>query len=425
MNRSSSSLALLLALSAGALAIAAPAPARAAGTALDVQSGRGTGMASAVTGFIDDSSAIYYNAAGIAQGKILDAQIGDTLIIPAFRYTTPGGASTTNAAEVIPPFQAYVSGGITDDLSIGIGVFTPYGSTIKWPDGWVGKSQITTSDLATYDINPTVAYRLGPVRLGAGLQIVRATVDLKKKIETGSQEVSTELGGGAWGVGANVGAQVEAIKQYLLFGVHYRSQVRLDFSGNAHFDDVPVELQGTLHDQAVTTSLTNPDSIAFAVASRPTTRLVLDAEAVWFNWSVFKSIDIQFPNDASGTLSSTQPKNWSNTVNWRVGGEYGIDDAWRVRAGVLYDPSPSPANTLTPDIPDADRLNLAVGGSYHHPSGFYADLGYQFLLLFRRTSTAPALPGDYDGIANIIGISVGYRTPRTRAYEPAPATDVP
>ncbi len=401
-----------LSLTAGVLI--APAQARAAGTALDVQSARGTGMASAVTAFIDDSSAIYYNPAGIAQGRILDAQIGSTFILPTFRYIAPGGGSTSTSAQVIPPFQAYVSGGITDNLSIGVGVFTPYGSTITWPDEWVGKSQITSAQLATYDINPTVAYRLGPVRIGAGLQVVRATVDLKKKVETGSQEVSTELAAGSWGVGANVGVQVEAVKQYLSFGLHYRSAVKIDFSGSAHFDNVPVELQGTLHDQAVSTSLMNPDSFAMAVASRPIKSLVIDAEAVWFGWNKLHSIDINFPNDSSGSLSTSEPKSWSNTVNWRVGAELALDDSWRVRLGVLYDPSPSPANTLAPDLPDADRLNVAAGGSYVHPSGFRVDLGYQFVFLFRWTSTNPQLPGDYDGNANLVGITLGYRTPQQR-----------
>jgi long-subunit fatty acid transport protein len=47
--------------------------ASAAGTALDVQSARGTGMASANVAFIDDSTAIFYNPAGIAQGKVYSA----------------------------------------------------------------------------------------------------------------------------------------------------------------------------------------------------------------------------------------------------------------------------------------------------------------------------------------------------------------
>jgi long-chain fatty acid transport protein len=386
----------------------------AAGIALDVQSGRGVGMASAVTAIVDDSSGIFYNPAGIAQGRILDAQVGDTLILPFFRYTSPGGTGVGNDFQGIPPFQAYEAGGLTDSLSIGIGVFTPFGLTVAWPAGWVGRSIVVESMLATYDFNPTVAYRLGPLRLGAGLQLVRATVDLKRKIETGIGEASTELGAGTWGVGANFGAQLEVIPRYLSLGVHYRSAVTFRFDGEAHFDDVPAPFQSALHDQRAQTRFVTPDVLQMAVASRPISNVVLDAELVWYGWAKFRSIDLTFPNDATGSLSSSQPKNWSNSVNARLGGEVKLDESWQVRAGVLYDPSPSPGYTLTPDVPDAGRLNLALGGSYLHPSGFRVDLGYQFLVLFKATSTAVRMPGDYSGNVNIVGISVGYRTPNPR-----------
>jgi len=395
---------------AGALLVFAR-PARGAGIALDVQSGRGTGMAGAVTAMIDDSSSIFYNPAGIAQGKILDAQIGDSLIAPSYRYTSPGGVSTSNSFGVVPPFQAYEAGGITDDLSIGVGVFTPFGLTLTWPSDWAGKRLITESAFATYDFNPTVAYRFGPLRIGAGAQLVRATVDLKRKIETGVAEASTELGAGSWGFGGNVGAQLEAIPQYLSLGVQYRSAVKFDFDGDAHFDGVPVELQGILRDQRVTTSIVTPDVLQIGAASHPVKNLVVDVDVQWYGWAKFHSIDIHFPNDASGTLNTHEPKNWRNTVNVHVGGELAIDESWRIRAGVLYDPTPSPGSTLAPDVPDSDRLNLALGGSYYHPSGLHLDLGYQLLLVFKKTSTDPVFPGDYSGIVNIIGVSIGYRTP--------------
>ena len=385
--------------------------AEAAGIALDVQSGRGTGMAGAVTAMIDDSSSIFYNPAGIAQGKIFDAQVGDSIIVPSFQYTSPGGATTGGSILVVPPFQAYESGGLTDDLSIGVGVFTPFGLTVGWPSEWVGKSLITRAELATYDFNPTAAYRFGPLRIGAGFQIVRGTVDLQKKINTGPAEASTELGAGAWGAGANVGAQFEAVPRYLSLGVHYRSAVKFNFDGDAHFDNVPAELQGTLHDQRATTSLVTPDILQMGVSSRPIPNLVVDVDVQWFGWSKFHSIDLHFPNDASGTLGSSEPKNWKDTVNVHAGGEYAVDEQWRVRAGAMYDPSPTPQNTLAPDVPDSDRINLAVGASYYHPSGLHADLGYQLLFLLKKTSTYPVLPGDYSGIVNIVGISIGYRTP--------------
>jgi long-chain fatty acid transport protein len=403
--------------------------ASAAGFALDVQSGRGTGMASSTTAMIDDSSAIFYNPAGIAQGKQFDAQIGITPIAPSFNYTSPSGEKTSLPFSVVPPVNAYVSGGITDDLSIGVGLFTPYGLTIKWPDAWAGRSLITKASLTTFYVNPTVAYKLGPVRIGAGFQLVRATVELNQDIRFGDQIGNTQVGGSAWGVGGNVGVQVEAVKQYLSFGAHYRSAAKLNFDdGKAHFGGVPAALQGAIHDQAVTTSFVMPDQLAMGVATHPVKKLVIDFDAVWINWSHVHSIDLRFPNDASGALNKSLPKNWNNTVNFHIGAEGELSDNWMLRGGVLIDPSPSPSDTLTPDVPDSTRVNLAVGGTWKHDSGIHVDVGYQFIILTGKTSTNAALPGDYGGFANVLGISFGYTTPKTKEalnLPPADATPPP
>jgi long-chain fatty acid transport protein len=372
---------------------------------------------------IDDSSAVYYNPAGIAQGKRVDVLVGDTIIVPNFKFKSATTGNSASTSGVVPPFHAYASAGITDQLSVGVGVFSPYGLAANWPSQWEGRSLATRSRLATYYINPTVAYRFGPLRIGAGLQIVRATIDLQRDIRFGAQDGSSEFGGDSWGVGGNLGAQFEVVRQYLSLGVHYRSAVKLDFEGSAHFENIPLPFLATIHDQRVTTSLTQPDTLAFGLASRPIPRLVIDLDLIWNDWKKVRAIAIDFPDDPTGTLSSTQPKNWNNTVNVHVGGELTLGEKWRVRAGALYDPSPSPAQTLTPETPDANRLNLAVGGGYVHPSGLRVDLGYQFLLLFNKTSTAPQLPGDYGGLVNIVSLSIGYSAPIGRSAQPTPQPD--
>jgi long-chain fatty acid transport protein len=403
-----------------AIAIVFSTQAQAAGTAVDVLSARGTGMASAVTAMIDDSSAVYYNPAGIAQGKRIDVLVGDTMIVPNFKFKSATTGNSASTSGVVPPFHVYASAGLTDQLSVGVGVFSPYGLAADWPAQWEGRSLATRSSLATYYINPTVAYRFGPLRIGAGLQIVRATLDLQRKIRFGAQEGSSDFGGDSWGLGANVGAQFEAVRQYLSLGIHYRSAVKLDFDGSAHFENIPQPFLATIHDQRVTTSLTQPDTLAFGLASRPIPQLVIDLDLVWYDWKKVRSIAINFPDDQTGTLSSTQAKKWKNTANIHLGGELMLGEKWRLRAGALYDPSPSPRQTLTPETPDANRLNVAVGGGYVHKSGLYADLGYQFLLLFNKTSTAPLLPGEYGGIVNIVSISIGYSTPIERVAQAAP-----
>jgi len=386
--------------------------AHASGFSVDVQSARATGMATAVTGFIDDSSAIFYNPAGIARGRIIDAQVSDSLIMPTVTYKDTAGNSTTTPFNAVPPFQTYAALGLSDHVTIGVGLFEPYGLVAKWPDGWEGRSQITYAKLATYYGNPTVAYSVGPLRIGGGVQIVYSTVDLERDIALPSGAYgSTKLGADGWGVGGNVGIQLDAVANVLSFGAHYRSAVAVDYSGRASFDDIPASLGGTLHDQPASTRIVMPDTFAFGVAFRPIPKLVLDLDVVYFGWSHVQSIDLAFPTDASGSLGQSQPKNWSGTVQVHLGTEYAFDDTWRIRGGVMYDPTPSPQNTLTPDVPDSDRVNVALGGSWRHKTGIYVDLAYEGVFLLGATSTAPQFPGTYSGSAGIVALAVGYRTP--------------
>jgi long-chain fatty acid transport protein len=157
-----------------------------------------------------------------------------------------------------------------------------------------------------------------------------------------------------------------------------------------------------------------PDSLAMGVSSRPIEDLNVAVDVVWYDWSKFHEVALHYPQDASGTLDSRELKNWHNTVNVHVGAEGNLGRHWMLRGGVLYDPSPSPDSTLLPDVPDATRVNLAIGGTYRMECGLHFDVGYQFLILIPKTSTAPQLPGDYTGFANILGLSIGYTTPRER-----------
>ena len=59
----------------------------------------------------------------------------------------------------------------------------------------------------------------------------------------------------------------------------------------------------------------------------------------------------------------------------------------------------------------AQSLNLAIGGTYMHESGFHVDAGYQFIVFFKHDTNAPQLPGEYGGIVDLLGLTVGFSTP--------------
>jgi long-chain fatty acid transport protein len=194
--------------------------------------------------------------------------------------------------------------------------------------------------------------------------------------------------------------------------------VPLSFSGQAHFSNVPSEFATTFADQSVSTSIQLPDTVNLGVAVRPMESLRIGLDADYFAWQSFNQLAIQFNNPA---LDTTQRKNWRYEWNLHVGGEYAINKALKVRLGFIYDPSPAPASTVGPDLPDSTRMNFAAGVGYAW-NHFQFDLGYQYVLFQGVTSTNPALQGKYTGSAQLIGVTVSYSLDMSSPKSPDSAT---
>jgi len=390
------------------LAAVAGSSARAAGIAVDLQSARGVGMAGSLVGAVDDASGIYFNPAGIAQGQGLEVMLGAAPIIPQFTVKSPAGNNLEGVSNIITPIHTYATWGIDDNWTVGLGITTPYGLKVEWPAGWEAREIIIKSDLKIFDINPTVAYRNGPFRIGGGVQIVRATVELTKDINLlDNGYVGVDLGAGAWGVGGNVGIQYEAVPKVLQFGATYRSSVNLNFNGNAHFSNVPPAYTGTFKDQTASTSLKLPDTFGFGVAVHPTPELLLDVDVNYFAWQQFQAIDIKFQDPS---LNIYEAKQWHHSWNYRIGAEYTLSEHVQLRAGILYDKTPSPTYTLLPDIPDTDRINVGIGGTYRW-GAFRIELAYQFIKFLGATSTYPnpMYQYDYSATAHVLALTFGFK----------------
>lgn len=393
--------------------------AQAAGYAVDVHSARAVGMAQTMKGHVDDASAVFFNPAGLIMGRQLDVQVGDTLIIPSFKVKDARtGNSYSTEGQVVPPPHIYAAYALNDDISVGIGMFSLFGLVVPWPADWVGRFETIHSELKTYFINPEVAVRIGDrVRVGAGVQIVRGTAELIRALGFGTQEGKVDLAGGAWGVGGNGGVMVDIIPHRLTFGATYRSPVTLDITGNAHFTGIPPEFQGTIHDQQAKATVHLPQTFGFGLGFWPIPTLRLALETDYTGWQVVGDLTITFPGSPPtppsdlGPLDTRLPKRWSHAWLVRTGGEYSLTEQWRLRAGVMYDSTPSPADTITPELPDTNRINLGLGAGYRWYN-FNFDLGYQLVILMSNDSTSPTIPigpGTYSGTANILAFTVGYR----------------
>lgn len=361
-----------------------------------------TGRAGAAVATDTDPSSIVFNPGGLAVGEGTAFTIGASVISAMASYTTPDGQSTdTNGSPAVLP-AVMVSHRFNDLFAAGIAFHLPFGLAVSWPDSSPQAGVVTKQSLRTYFISPTIGFNLHKLvpglSVGAGFDIVPSTVQLEQNLYFGSAQGSAVLGGDAIGFGQRIGVMYrpEAEKR-LSFGLAWKSQVDLAFSGKGDFDLAEPYRDQLPPDGNIATDLKLPMSIAGGVAFRPTPELEVEANAVWINWKKFATIDIVLPD---GT-HSVQPQDYKNTVTIRLGGEYKINPKAAVRAGYIYDPTPVPDTTISARLPDINRHDVTLGGTYAVTPKIDVNLaGLLVIPGSNEASTAdpymPAFKGKYD-----------------------------
>ncbi len=385
------------------LALAGAGIAGAAGFAIDTQGARATALGTAIAGVADDPSSLYYNPSGLVRAEGLQVQLGASLILPSVNIEpADGGATESTEASLSPPPHLYASYRVHDRIAVGLGVATPFGANSKWPEGWRGAELTRSASLAIYDVSAGAAVQLHErLRMGGSLRLLRGTVHIERELNFIDSRGSVELGGAGWGFGWSVGGQLEILPSMLILGVNYRSGAAMDFEGRAHFE-APQSFQSLMQDQPISSTVEIPSFLLMGLAFSPLETVTVAFDAHYVGWSSFRQLRFEFDNPA---LTSATVKDWGDAWSYHLGGEYRME-ALALRLGLVYDQSPSPESTLTPDLPDSDRFKIAAGVGYRM-GRFSGDLGYQYVILTGKDSTAPAFPGRFSGNAHLFALTLG------------------
>jgi long-chain fatty acid transport protein len=410
----------------------APGDAAASGFSIFEQGARGMGFAGAYTAQSADPSAIFHNAAGIAFLNGKQIYLGGTIISPSSDFTGanpfPGAAVTeTGAAGSIPVPSLYYTQKFSENVVVGLGVYSPFGLKTEWanPDAYSGRYLSQKADLKSVAINPTLAFKLEDrFAVGIGLDVRFSKIELHRRLPAVDPFTQTVVDvadvtlTSDWnsGIGFNVGILAKA-SDNLSFGAAYRHKVSTDFTGSATFHQVPTG-NGQLDSlvgaslpagaPAITTTLEFP-SIASGGVAYKWGEWTAEADVVWFHWSSFGQLDIEFPDNPS--LSQTLREEWDNSFQYRGGIERRIGASWAVRGGYFYDETPQPTLSVGPLLPDASRHGFALGFSW--TSGrFRFDAGSWYLNFKSRStegSNRDGYNGSYDSKAFTFGASFGYQ----------------
>jgi len=360
-------------------------------------SGRGGAAAATDT----DASSVVFNPGGIPVAEGTQVAINGSLYITQGSYKPEGGgAKVKTDTDPIPVPSIYMTSRVHDMIGVGIALHFPFGASISWPSGHPQRGVITDQTLRAYFITPSVGVNLNKqvpgLSFGAGLDLVPATVLLERDVVFGDTEGTAKLGGDAFGIGGRAGVMYAppSLKQ-LSVGLMYRTQVKLDFEGTGDFDIAQPYRDQLPPDGDISTSITLPQQLWGGVAVRPIPQLELELDGVWINWKKFDELRIELPADQE----TVAPQDYKNTVTVRFGAEYAINKQAQVRAGFMYDPTPIPDTTQTAQLPDANRINVSLGGSYLITPEYGLHLGFLWVTPQERDTNdamyTPAYKGTY------------------------------
>jgi len=381
------------------------------GYQLNEHSARAVGMGGAFVARADDGSAIYFNPAGLAFQKGFNLMLGTTMIMPSTTFTPTGGSSLSMTSQTFFPSNFYATYSAGDKWVFGLGFFTPYGLGTEWPDKWnpQGMYEAEKTNLQTYYINPTVAYKVSDklsFGLGVSYIIANATLNQYLLVPTGLPSpyppyISplANLDGNGNGVSVNFGALYK-VNDKLSFGASYRTLAKIDLSGTESFSGAP----SAIASQNGSVTLPMPSNFYLGAAYQVSPKLTLEGDFQWVGWSAYDQLQIKV-----GTTTTTLVKKWDDGYLIRLGAEYALNDKFTLRAGYINDISPQPPSKTEPMLPDGDRNDISIGGGYQLTNKLHVDLAYMLVLFGDRTTVNPNVPtGTYKSNANLLSLDFEY-----------------
>jgi long-chain fatty acid transport protein len=400
----------------------------ASGFQINEHGSKAMGMGGAFAALANDPSAIYFNPSGITQLYGTQLLFGSTLILPSSTFRGPSPLITESKLEsqVFTPIHLYATHQINDNLFLGFGVGNNYGLGTKWEDDWVGRFMAVETEIRTFFFNLAASYKIIPeLSIGFGYVFAYGDVLIGRKLNLSpfNSEPSLELEGTGTGSGFTAGIIAHPTKSISL-GLSFRSQVTIDFEGEATSSNVSPLFEGRLPNGDITAPLTTPENITFGIAIKPLKNFTLTADYQYVGWDSYKKLEVEFQDfidsDTGEKLLSTSERNYDNGFIARLGAEYNYNTDLDIYVGFLYDSNPVSDERLDPTLPDADRLGFSAGAGYKLNANLAVEAGYLFLRFDERKisnslenysgieNSITPMNGVYNSVAHLISLSLVY-----------------
>ena len=372
----------------------------AAGFQITAQNASGMGNAYAGSAAVaDNASTIFYNPAGMTQLQAREFSVGLSVIKTSDKFTNNGSIAgalqfTGDGGDAggwgfIP--NGYLSWALSPDLYIGIGVGAPFGLKTEYDAPWIGAAQAVSFDVKTYNINPSIAYRISPmVSVGAGFSWQKLEAEYIRRVATvpvtvggvtvpagvtAATSVTLDADGSAWGW--NLGA-LFTLSPSTKVGMSYRSTISHEIDGSLN-----VGFPLSAGSSGAKAEIKLPDMFILSATQQIDQRWELLGDVSWTGWSSIPEVNIVRTSGlASGTTAQTLDTDFQDSWRVALGANYKMDDVWKLRFGLAWDQTvvKSPATRLV-SLPDNDRYWFSVGAQYVPVKNNRLDFGLAYLYI--------------------------------------------
>lgn len=374
------------------------------------------GMGGAGAALPQDAAILFFNPGAACFHHSNELSVAMTPVISKGTFLEDNTNETAHTTSPVgTPFSAYGLFQLKEEskLKLGMAIYTPFGSTVEWEEGWTGRFALTRLKLLSIFFQPTISYRITKkLGIGAGFVYSYGNVNLQRDIpvqDASGEFGHAELSGTGNGFGFNAGIYFEPTR-HLNFAITYRSQVNMKLKkGNADFT-VPESLSANFPDGNFTSSIPLPSVFTFALGIKPTEKLAIALDANYVNWKAYDTLAFDYETNTSSLVDTKSPRKYEGTIAVRLGAQYKFTPKIAARLGLAYAMSPVQNGYVTPETPDNDRINYTCGIGYSITDKLILDASFLFTQVKREdTNLETGLSGKFKTLVFAPGLAVTYK----------------
>lgn len=398
--------------------------------------GQGFSFAGVAAGDKEDPSYVYFNPASSSLIEGTHSSVNTSVIFALTKadyvigttksplnVNIPGDATENNLLGTFIVPSAYISSKLNDNLAAALTINSPFALATEYSPNWVGRYHGVKSEITTYNISPTLSYKLndniavggGPVAQYFEAQLTNA-MDFSSGAAPGTLDGYADMQGAGWDLGWTAGVILTPRNDFRV-GFSYRSKTEYDINGEVDFEvPAPAFAAAGYVNQGATTKITLPSIYNFGARWDINEKWAVMGEVDWVRWSCWNKLDIDFDRLANNSVTMY---NWRDTWFTSLGAEYKWNDKLTLKGGLALDQSPiKHAETRTPRVPDASRQWISAGADYKYSDNLTFNASFSYIMIDTSYSDLYAadagnsgrgdLKAKYSGHIDVLSLGLKY-----------------